>query len=340
MTLPGRKYSSGGSSYRYGQNRQERDKELNENIYNAEFWEYDSRIVRRWNVDPKPNVALSPYNCFAGNPIWFSDPNGADSVKVNGKWSGRWRMEEGDTWSSMAKKFGASESTIRRLNTKDSYKIGDEITVEGETTIAAAYDGALAYKKQGALEVTPLLNFKMSAVYHKLQQNGSINLAVPSLNASLQVDISDNSLGRPQITFSNLASNTAANINTITELAKAFGIDMKADINASSGGNNPALTRYNQDKSLLESFYKAGKSDVFGVLSSGARSEAQSQLSMQKNTYMNIFANSLSSMNAHVSWYGWLWKKDYSDATFKGDRFIIQSTPIYIYTGIVSFQFQ
>lgn len=79
MLMPGRKYQQGTASYRYSINGQEKERELNENITTAEFWEYDSRIVRRWNIDPKPNISISPYNCFAGNPIRFSDMYG-DSV--------------------------------------------------------------------------------------------------------------------------------------------------------------------------------------------------------------------------------------------------------------------
>ncbi len=74
--MPGREYSNGGADYRYSINGQEKEKELNKNITTAEFWEYDSRIVRRWNLDPKPNVAISPYNCFDGNPIALMDPLG------------------------------------------------------------------------------------------------------------------------------------------------------------------------------------------------------------------------------------------------------------------------
>src|SRR5690606_19685811 len=48
----------------------------------AEFWEYDPRSIRRWNVDPKPNISLSPYNCFTGNPIAFSDEKG-DTIKIS-----------------------------------------------------------------------------------------------------------------------------------------------------------------------------------------------------------------------------------------------------------------
>jgi hypothetical protein len=85
MTMPGRKYqASPTSKYRYSINGQEKESELNENITTAEYWEYDSRIVRRWNTDPVVKAEESPYMCFSGNPIWLSDPNGdtpGDSIK-------------------------------------------------------------------------------------------------------------------------------------------------------------------------------------------------------------------------------------------------------------------
>ena len=54
-------------SYRYGFNGQERDDQVSGkgNSYTAEFWQYDSRLGRRWNLDPKPNISISPYAAFA-----------------------------------------------------------------------------------------------------------------------------------------------------------------------------------------------------------------------------------------------------------------------------------
>lgn len=78
MLQPGREYNLGGG-YKYGFNGQEKSLEVNGNFYTAQFWEYDARIGRRWNTDPKPNISISPYNCFAGNPILFSDQRG-DSI--------------------------------------------------------------------------------------------------------------------------------------------------------------------------------------------------------------------------------------------------------------------
>lgn len=76
MQMPGRTYISGNNGYRYSINGQEKTPEIAPNTTTAEFWQYDARIVRRWNIDPKPNTSISPYNCFAGNPIFHSDPLG------------------------------------------------------------------------------------------------------------------------------------------------------------------------------------------------------------------------------------------------------------------------
>jgi hypothetical protein len=64
-------------------NGQEMDNEINGitgSSYTAEFWQYDSRLGRRWNMDPKPTVSLSSYATFANNPIYNTDILGDSSV--------------------------------------------------------------------------------------------------------------------------------------------------------------------------------------------------------------------------------------------------------------------
>ena len=80
MVMPGRKYSSASANYRYGFNGQEKSTEINGsgNLYTALFWEYDSRIGRRWNLDPVKKPWQSDYLTFSNNPIWKLDPNGDD----------------------------------------------------------------------------------------------------------------------------------------------------------------------------------------------------------------------------------------------------------------------
>ena len=88
MLVPQRNYSS--PSYRYGFQGQEKDDEVkgSGNSYTAEFWQYDSRVGKRWNRDPIVKKHESPYATyatFANNPIWFRDLYGKDTISVTGK---------------------------------------------------------------------------------------------------------------------------------------------------------------------------------------------------------------------------------------------------------------
>jgi Pretoxin HINT domain len=73
--MPGRTYAS--DDYRYGMNGQEKDLEIGDGIMTAMFWEYDSRIARRWNLDPiSADDKQADYVAFNDNPIQYSDENG------------------------------------------------------------------------------------------------------------------------------------------------------------------------------------------------------------------------------------------------------------------------
>jgi RHS repeat-associated protein len=82
--MPGRTFTS-TTGYRYGFNGQEKDNEIsgNGNSYTAEFWQYDPRLGRRFNLDPKPNPSLSNYSAFGNNPILLSDPKGDTTYNFN-----------------------------------------------------------------------------------------------------------------------------------------------------------------------------------------------------------------------------------------------------------------
>lgn len=49
----------------------------------ATFWEYDTRLGRRWNIDPVMKPWESPYSVLGGNPILNIDPLGNDWFKNN-----------------------------------------------------------------------------------------------------------------------------------------------------------------------------------------------------------------------------------------------------------------
>ncbi len=101
MLQPERKFNAG--EYRFGFNGQEEADDISEigSHTTALFWEYDTRLGRRWNLDPKPNIAISSYSSFTDNPVFFNDilgdsaavfkPNGSFWKFINdgeSKWSG------------------------------------------------------------------------------------------------------------------------------------------------------------------------------------------------------------------------------------------------------------
>jgi len=86
MMMPDRQWYAGSDSgnYRFGFNGQEKDNEVSGlgNSNTAEYWQYDSRLGRRWNVDPVVKEWESPYLTYSGNPIFFIDPSGASASPI------------------------------------------------------------------------------------------------------------------------------------------------------------------------------------------------------------------------------------------------------------------
>lgn len=70
VTLSGISWSAG---YRYGFNGQEKEKEItgSDSHTSAEFWMYDSRQGRKWQLDPKPASNISSYATFRLNPVYY-----------------------------------------------------------------------------------------------------------------------------------------------------------------------------------------------------------------------------------------------------------------------------
>ncbi len=81
MQMPGRKYSAGTSSYRYGFVGKEKSSEISNDDYDFGARILDTRFGGRWlSTDPlqKKYPSISPYNYCAGNPIYLKDVDGRD----------------------------------------------------------------------------------------------------------------------------------------------------------------------------------------------------------------------------------------------------------------------
>ncbi len=75
----------GGNAHTFGFNGQERkdDYKGKGNHNHALYWEYDTRIGRRWNLDPVDQISISNYAVMGNSPIWHSDVLGDDFRNKN-----------------------------------------------------------------------------------------------------------------------------------------------------------------------------------------------------------------------------------------------------------------
>lgn len=79
--------------------------------YTAEFWEYDTRVARRWNLDPVDQISISNYAVNGLNPIVNIDPLGDDWFK-NGSGDIRWDNSQKSSITIDKKKWSNIGSTI------------------------------------------------------------------------------------------------------------------------------------------------------------------------------------------------------------------------------------
>ena len=79
--------SSSLDKYRYGFNGQEKENSVNGSYSttSAEFWMYDGRLGRRWDVDPVFIPSVSSYSTFLNCPVFYSDPNGLSATDYKNK---------------------------------------------------------------------------------------------------------------------------------------------------------------------------------------------------------------------------------------------------------------
>jgi len=95
--MEGRSYERDTSlRYRFGFNMQEKDDEVYGagNTNTAEYWEYDCRLGRRWNIDPINSHIQSNFSCFNNNPIGIVDIKGLSGEPSNNKKSRKEKREE------------------------------------------------------------------------------------------------------------------------------------------------------------------------------------------------------------------------------------------------------
>ena len=107
--------------YSFHFNGQEADDEIAgvDNIMSAEFWEYDTRLARRWNRDPIVYPYLSAYSVLRNCPIYFIDHNGLEP-RMNIFKRG-WNWVKGDGWKNKLNKISSDIDESKGVNSRIHY---------------------------------------------------------------------------------------------------------------------------------------------------------------------------------------------------------------------------
>ncbi|MCB0512137.1 MAG: hypothetical protein KDC72_06295 [Bacteroidetes bacterium] len=112
------------NKYRFGFNGQERETELSTSHTSAEFWMYDGRIGKRWNIDPVTYPWQSSYATFNNSPIRTSDHLGLYGTEAEANDNRQKALDAGlsdvsDVGQFDDGTFGFSASTFQKIGEID-----------------------------------------------------------------------------------------------------------------------------------------------------------------------------------------------------------------------------
>jgi hypothetical protein len=197
MGMPGRKFSN-GLLYRFGFNGQEKSDEIkvDGNSYTAEFWEYDSRTGRRWNIDIMERPWMCGYAVLGNSPIYFIDPDGADWYKSRKSGSYDWFDGSGRQKGYRHMKTGTWSA---RNKAGFSYYFGnakDELIQSGpsslaEVTITAKSKKYAIWKWYGGQSFIVNKDLGINAWTYGRVKDGSLSLAEAMKNKSFAEDFTN-----------------------------------------------------------------------------------------------------------------------------------------------------
>lgn len=146
MAMQARSFSI-QAKYRYGFNTQERDLELGGDVYTAEYWEYDGKLCRRWNLDPISFPYLSLYGVNFNSPVNMFDIKGDV-----GKYGRTKYTVETDDKGNVSYKFGKKGRALSEMS-KDFQ--------EGFNKEVAPVFEAMAKSKAGREDIEKINNESM-----------------------------------------------------------------------------------------------------------------------------------------------------------------------------------
>lgn len=138
--------NSVASKFKY--NGVELEESLGLDLYEMDVRSYDPAIGRFTGNDPVVHHDFSPYQAFDNNPVFWSDPSGADSgvtgfgsalspdwiSKLNEDGSTSYIAEAGDSASTMSSQYGISQDNAEAITgTTGTTEIAEGTEVSGQT---------------------------------------------------------------------------------------------------------------------------------------------------------------------------------------------------------------
>jgi hypothetical protein len=211
---------SDAKSYRYGFNGQQKEDDIaGEGNHNtALFWEYDTRLGRRWNLDPKPNHAVSLYSVFESNPILNIDLDGDTSRGVS-------KTSANRALSIMQNSFVGENTT----SVKNLFKLSsDGVTFKQIplTDFVSATKGLSDEQKAlatGYFEVINSPQLHTIEVLKRKEPTGSITQSFVAKD-KLGSDIDDNHGGGFNIAANGLGSHTSIVMNSKAKVGDNYAV--------------------------------------------------------------------------------------------------------------------
>ncbi|SFO39891.1 RHS repeat-associated core domain-containing protein [Paenimyroides ummariense] len=112
-----------GDGYKYKLNGKEYEDSFGLNIYEMDLRQYDPAIGRWTVMDPITHHEFSPYSAFDNNPVYWSDPSGADS----------------ETYVTIADLFNKAKSGVTSFEFENGQLVGESFAKTIETTLEQVY---------------------------------------------------------------------------------------------------------------------------------------------------------------------------------------------------------
>src|SRR5690606_11479135 len=112
-----------GDGYKYKFLNKEYEDSFGLNIYEMDMRQLDPAIGRWMVMDPVTHHDYSPYSAFDNNPVYWSDPSGADSQK----------------YVSIADLFNNAKSGVTSFEFENGQLVGESFSKTIETTLEQTY---------------------------------------------------------------------------------------------------------------------------------------------------------------------------------------------------------